>query len=109
MPPIQEIDVPPTIGGTGLGAAAGLLAGLNVTATFIHGARLEGVAWLLPLGLLLFVVALLISMQLTRRQLNMRASPRTLRRQWLVVLGGVVVGFIVGVAMGASGVNAPPG
>ena len=48
---------------------------------------------LAPMG---FVVVLLVSMLAARARMGVRATPASVRRQWLVVGGGALLGVLVG-------------
>jgi hypothetical protein len=97
MNPPPSVDIPPSVGGTGLAAIAGLMLGRRAVDALVHGVTVPLVDWLIILGVLGFVVLLLWSMVLARRKLGAVPSPASLRRQRLVVLGGLGVGVVVGV------------
>ena len=94
--PPPQVDIPPSIGGTGLAAIAGVMGGRVGGAVLLHGQTATLLDWLIPLGALAFVGVLLGSMLLARRKMGAVPSPESVRRQWIVVGVGLLTGVLLG-------------
>ncbi|MEC7949678.1 MAG: hypothetical protein VX265_19070 [Myxococcota bacterium] len=55
-------------------------------------------AWLLPAGMLAFVIALLQVSLLARRRFDGAPDPASVRRQWWVVCAAFLLGLVGGIA-----------
>lgn len=91
------VEIPPSVGGTGLSAIAGLLLGRLAVASLVHGQAVPLTDWLMAIGVLAFVAVLLSGMLLARKKMGVTPTPSSARRQWLVVGGGLVAGLTVGI------------
>ena len=91
------VDIPPSVGGTGLAAVAGLMLGRLGFTALVKGQTVSLVDWLTALGALAFVALLLSGMLLARKKMGVNPTPSSIRRQWMVVAGGVVVGLFFGI------------
>ncbi len=97
MNPPPPVDIPPSIGGTGLSAIAGVMLGRLGVEAVVRDVSVPMIDWLIVLGVLGFVALLLWTMVLARRKLGATPTASSLRRQRIVVAGGFGVGTIVGV------------
>jgi len=97
------VQVPPSVGGTGLASISGLFTGLNLAAVAYHGAPLALGVWVPVLVLIAFVGVLLTVMQAARARMGVVATPASLRRQWLIVAAGFGVGVVAGVGFSVAG------
>ncbi|MFT4976487.1 MAG: hypothetical protein ACI8S6_002392 [Myxococcota bacterium] len=97
------VQIPPSIGGTGLAVAGGGSLGWNLAAMLAGGEEIVPGALLPGLALVAFVVVLLSIMQAARKRAGIIATPASLRRQWLIVGAGLLIGLIGGVGMAFSG------
>lgn len=88
-------SIPPSAGGTGLATVSGLLTGWNAAALW-SGRAVALTDWVPGLILLVLVVALLGGMHLLRRRMGVQITPESLRRQWMIVAAGWVVGLVGG-------------
>lgn len=91
------VEIPPSVGGTGLAAIAGLMLGRLGVAALLNGEVVPLADWLTVLGMLAFVAVLLGSMLLARKKMGVTPTAASVRRQWFVVGGGVVVGLVIGI------------
>ncbi|MFT5682736.1 MAG: hypothetical protein ACI8RZ_003660 [Myxococcota bacterium] len=97
MTPPPPVDFPPSVGGTGLSAIAGLMLGRLGVEAVVHGVTVPMVDWLIVLGVLAFIALLLWTMVLARRKLGATPTASSLRRQWMVVAGGFGIGILIGI------------
>ena len=97
MNPPLPVDIPPSIGGTGLSAIAGIMIGRLGVEAVVRDVTVPMVDWLIVLGVLGFVALLLWTMVLARRKLGAIPTDASLRRQWIVVGCGLGVGTLVGI------------
>ncbi len=95
------VSIPPSVGGTILAVMSGLMLG-RLGAGVAHGPAPSAGAWLVPIGLLAFAVLVLTGIELARRRMGVLATPASLRRQAIVVGGGLLVGVGIGFVL-ASG------
>ena len=91
------VEIPPSVGGTGLAAIAGLMLGRLGVASLVHGLTVSLADWLVALGVLVFVAILLGGMLLARKKMGVTPTTASIRRQWLVVGAGLVAGLIFGI------------
>lgn len=90
--------IPPSIGGSGLA----LIAGGMLATRIVEAVRGEVVplgGWLLPLGMGVFVVALLQLSLYARRRFGVVVDPSSIRRQWLAVALATLLGVVTGAAL----------
>ena len=92
----KPIAIPPSAGGTIAATIAGILVARTISILFQGDAALGTADWLLPLGLIAYVVMVVNSTQKLRARLGVQATPESIRRQWLVVGGGGLIGFVLG-------------
>lgn len=77
--------------------------GWNLAAISVLGSTLQASDWIPGLTMLGFVVVLLTVMHAARARVGIQATPASLRRQWLIVAVGFVVGVVVGFGYAVSG------
>jgi len=73
-----------------------MLGRLGVSA-LLHDQLVPLTDWLLVLGVLVFVALLLVGMLLARKKMGVTPTPGSVRRQWIVVGGGLVAGLVFGI------------
>jgi hypothetical protein len=99
-PPPQHkpVSIPPSVGGSGLAVTGGLLLGRNLAETVFFGTTIPGLGWVIPVVLLSFVVVLIQFTLMARQRMGIIVEPSSIRRQWMVVGGALLLGLVMGAA-----------
>ncbi len=90
------IDPPPSVGATGLCFMAGALFAHGIGRQLLFGETPPQGALLLPPVLVAFSLGLLWAIGRTRARLGVALTPRSLRRQRLLLAGAGLLGLVLG-------------
>lgn len=96
--PPNELDITPSIGGTGLAGVGGMSLGWNIAMRAVYDVPLPDGAWIPAIGMITFVVVLLSVMHVVRARMGAPASQQSQRRQWVIVSVALCVGMVAGFA-----------